>query len=194
MSSLELDLTHVRSAHDIHVALSSLLEFPAWYGHNWDGFWDLITSSHPLPARLVIRGLDHVELILSQEADRFLQCLAGYNNNTGRLCRARVTDDYRGRLFSISCEVEPTALVPRPNVHGAFINGWIKADSDQGAHAFAINALVREGWKVISDLEVSCVDLTCLADEEEDSLIRQACTDSPVFEIHTYGADDDDED
>jgi ribonuclease inhibitor len=184
VSSLELDLSLVRSGHEIHVALSSLLGFPAWYGHNWDAFWDLISSSHPLPERLTVRGLDHVERVLPREANLMLGCLGDYNNDTGRVCVVSVSDDYNGRLFFLGYEAKPD--VPMPNVCGAIISCWIKAESAREAHAIATNKLLGQGWKITAHTEVSPVDLTGLADEGEDSRIRQACIDGAVFNIHRY--------
>lgn len=93
MTEIEVDLSHVARARDIHMVLSTALGFPEWYGHNWDGFWDLVSSDHPLPDRLTIRGLDHVERILPAEAAKMLACFADYNNSSGRVCELAVTDD-----------------------------------------------------------------------------------------------------
>lgn len=79
MTTIEIDLSTVAQARDIHVAFSNALGFPEWYGHNWDAFWDLVSSEHPLPGALTIRGVDHVERVLPAEATKMLACFADYN-------------------------------------------------------------------------------------------------------------------
>ena len=61
MTTMEVDFSQVAQPRDIHVAFSTALGFPEWYGHNWDAFWDLVSSDYPLPDRLTSRGLDHID-------------------------------------------------------------------------------------------------------------------------------------
>jgi len=53
---IDLDLTSVETAIELHLMLSDRLAFPDYYGRNWDAFWDCITdpeqSSMPHVLRL----------------------------------------------------------------------------------------------------------------------------------------------
>lgn len=39
-----LDLTNITTELDFHNYVSDQLEFPYYYGKNWDAFWDCITD------------------------------------------------------------------------------------------------------------------------------------------------------
>jgi len=190
MTRLEIDLSRIETAHDIHALFSEALGFPGWYGHNWDAFWDLISSEHPLPEQLIIRGLEQVERNLPWEAEKMLACFEEYNNSSGRVCRVRVTDDYDTRMFFLSYEARPTKRAAEQDVLGAFINCWIKADSAGAANQIALRMIKADGWEVVSPEKVTPVTVD-LAQEEEDSLIRQACVDGVVFQYHTWSSEDD---
>lgn len=41
---ITLDLRSVSTTADLHHALQTAFAFPAYYGCNWDAFWDCITS------------------------------------------------------------------------------------------------------------------------------------------------------
>ena len=63
MEIIELDLTGCTHQIDIQKRIKEAFDFPDWYGHNWDAFWDLLWSDvdadkvilkgiHSLPASL----------------------------------------------------------------------------------------------------------------------------------------------
>lgn len=41
---VEIDLRAITSAEELHSLLMESLNFPGWYGANWDAFWDAITG------------------------------------------------------------------------------------------------------------------------------------------------------
>jgi RNAse (barnase) inhibitor barstar len=191
VTSLEVDLSQVRSAREVHAVFAAALRFPDWYGHNWDAFWDLISSDCPLPEHLSIRGFDHVERTLPREAELLLTCLADYNS-AERLCRVSVTDDYQTRMFFMSYEARPAENAGSEDAIGAIINCWVKADSAREANQIARREIKADGWDIVSQEDFSPVELD-LAQEDRDSVIRQACIDGTVFELHTWSSDVDDE-
>ncbi|HTR55618.1 MAG TPA: barstar family protein [Kofleriaceae bacterium] len=193
MKALEIDLSRVTTARDIHVAFSTALQFPDWYGHNWDAFWDLVSSDSPLPAKLTIRGLDHVERVLPDEATKMLRCFADYNSESGRGCAVSVTDDYSAPLFFLQYEARPTARLDGQDLGGAFVNCWIKAKSARDANEIAIALIGEDGWSVISHEEVGPTSLAT-ASENDAPFVAQACVDGAVFDYHTWPVDEDDED
>ncbi len=188
---VEIDLLGVVRARDIHVAFSTALHFPDWYGHNWDAFWDLISSDYPLPDRLALRGLDHIERLLPDEATKMLRCFAAYNNESGRVCALAVTDDYSTAMFFLQYEARPAPTADLGSVRGAIVNCWFKAPSAREAHAGAVRSIEGEGWEVLSHEEVGP---RCLATANDDdrAFIAQACVDGEVFSFHTWSSDGDD--
>ncbi len=92
MTRIELDLSRVTTPRELHEVFASRLAFPDSYGHNWDAFWDLISSDCPLPDELAIRDFERVERDMPREVERLLTCLADYANS-GRVCLiVRVAD------------------------------------------------------------------------------------------------------
>lgn len=189
MRSLELDFSEIKDPRDIHVVFSNAFAFPGWYGHNWNAFWDLISSDYPLPDRLMLRGLDHLERVFPGEVEQMLSCFADYNSPI-RICAVSVTNDYGTRMFFLSYEVKPTVDAARPAVDGAIVNCWVKADSANTANQIARDRIVEAGWEVVSHEEVGPVHVD-LDKEDEDSFIRQACVDGAVFNFHSWSSEDD---
>jgi RNAse (barnase) inhibitor barstar len=192
MTTIEIDLSQVAQARDIHVAFSTALGFPEWYGHNWDAFWDLVSSDYPLPDHLTLRGLDHVERVLPAEATKMLACFADYNNSSGRVCELAITDDYASPMFLLRYEATPVA--PIEDAEGAFVNCWIKAASSREANEVAVKLIEDEGWRVISH---EATEATSLASATEDTrpFVAQACVDGAVLDFHTWSSEaDSDED
>lgn len=50
---VEIELGDIESVAQLHTRLMTQLEFPDWYGRNWDAFWDAITALVEMP--LVLR-------------------------------------------------------------------------------------------------------------------------------------------
>ena len=46
---VEIDLRAITSAEELHSLLMESLNFPGWYGANWDAFWDAITGLVEMP-------------------------------------------------------------------------------------------------------------------------------------------------
>ena len=72
---IELDLTKVTCAEELHAALAQALGFPSYYGCNWDAFWDAITGLVHMPETLRLRGWSVFSERLPDEAARLSKCL-----------------------------------------------------------------------------------------------------------------------
>ncbi len=55
MKIIELDLTGCKTPFDLHERIRVAFHFPAWYGKNWDAFWDLLWSECDAN-KVIIRG------------------------------------------------------------------------------------------------------------------------------------------
>lgn len=85
MKIIELDLTGCTHQIDIQKRIKVAFDFPDWYGHNWDAFWDLLWSDvdadkvvlkgiHSLPA-----SLDEHLAIMFDILDRKIKNSEKYN-------------------------------------------------------------------------------------------------------------------
>jgi ribonuclease inhibitor len=49
---VEIDRAEITWLDKLHDTLARALEFPDFYGKNWNAFWDAITSLIPMPRHL----------------------------------------------------------------------------------------------------------------------------------------------
>lgn len=56
-----IDFTNVQSYLEMHFAIRNALDFPDYYGCNWDAFWDCLTNMIGRPIHIEILGLDVIE-------------------------------------------------------------------------------------------------------------------------------------
>lgn len=56
-----MDFSNVNYYFDIHSVIWEALEFPDYYGCNWDAFWDCLTDMYGEPIHIEIIGLDVME-------------------------------------------------------------------------------------------------------------------------------------
>ena len=77
---LLLDLSGIIDAETLHEYLSKKLNFPGYYGFNFDAYWDCITDDgqSSMPSVLVIEGLAALSKYLPEEYEKFMQCMADY--------------------------------------------------------------------------------------------------------------------
>ena len=72
---VDLDLSNVASADHLHQLLSEALDFPSWYGKNWDAFRDSITGLVDMPAHLRFIGWSAFERRFPEDARILKECL-----------------------------------------------------------------------------------------------------------------------
>ena len=56
-----IDFTNVEHYLEMHFIIKEALDFPDYYGCNWDAFWDCLTALLGRPTHIEILGLDVVE-------------------------------------------------------------------------------------------------------------------------------------
>ena len=74
---IEIDVSCVGTAKELHSLLAATLRFPDYYGMNWDAFDDCIDDpdSSEMPDKLVIRGWSQLNGKLPRDAALFRECL-----------------------------------------------------------------------------------------------------------------------
>lgn len=72
---VEIDLRDITSAKELHSLLMVSLNFPGWYGANWDAFWDTITGLVEMPYSVSFLGWAQFSQRLPREAVLLKECL-----------------------------------------------------------------------------------------------------------------------
>ena len=69
------DLSAITSVRDLHALMAKTLDFPDWYGPNWDAFWDVIIGLVEMPERLRLVGWDSFRQRFPRDAWIMKKCL-----------------------------------------------------------------------------------------------------------------------
>ena len=56
-----IDFENVSYYKELHETIRESLEFPAYYGCNWDAFWDCITDIAGEPIHILIKNLEVIQ-------------------------------------------------------------------------------------------------------------------------------------
>jgi ribonuclease inhibitor len=80
MKNVSINISDIKSIEELHQLLKSKLDFPAFYGMNWDAFRDSITGLVQMPDGLEIIGLEQFSKTFPKDAQIFIECLNDYND------------------------------------------------------------------------------------------------------------------
>ncbi|KVT14813.1 ribonuclease inhibitor [Burkholderia sp. MSMB1078WGS] len=72
---VEIELGDIGSTEQLHVRLMKMLNFPDWYGRNWNAFWDAITALVDMPLVLRLKGWSEFERHFPRDAKLMRNCL-----------------------------------------------------------------------------------------------------------------------
>lgn len=82
---IRINLENVTSAAELHALLMESLDFPGWYGRNWDAFWDAITGLVEMPEQLVLDGWQQFSQRMPADAQLICKCLEDLSEMYPRL-------------------------------------------------------------------------------------------------------------
>ena len=77
-----INVSNIRVDYELHRLLRDSLEFPEFYGMNWDAFWDSITGLTPLPMKLIFIGWDELRKALPKDSQILKELLFAYNKES----------------------------------------------------------------------------------------------------------------
>ena len=84
-----VDLTNVNYYFDLHFVIANSLDFPDYYGCNWDAFWDCLSEMYGEPVHIEIIGLDVIERKFDDVASTMIKILKKYKH----FCNDKFSDD-----------------------------------------------------------------------------------------------------
>lgn len=74
-----IDVGEVETSEELQVVLKEKLDFPDFYGENWDAFWDAITGLVELPETVIFENWGKLEHSLPEEARTLKKMLSNFN-------------------------------------------------------------------------------------------------------------------
>ncbi|MDP9950352.1 MULTISPECIES: barstar family protein [Streptomyces] len=75
---ITIDVSEVSDERSLHLLLMRELDFPEFYGRNWDAFWDAITGLVSIPDRVRFLGWDQLVTAVPRGAAMLRRSLDDY--------------------------------------------------------------------------------------------------------------------
>ena len=75
-----IDFSAVKYYLDMHKAIQKALDFPDYYGQNWDAFWDCLTDLAGRLVRIEIIGLEVIKQKFAGEEKTLLEILKEFKH------------------------------------------------------------------------------------------------------------------
>ena len=75
-----IDFTKVNHYLEMHFVIRQALDFPDYYGCNWDAFWDCLTDMVGRPINIEIIGLDVIERKFDNAAKMMIDMLREFKH------------------------------------------------------------------------------------------------------------------
>lgn len=76
---VKINLANVTNKNELQVLLKNSLDFPEFYGGNWDAFWDTITGLVELPEEIIFEQWSVFSELLPEEAIKLTNTLEAFN-------------------------------------------------------------------------------------------------------------------
>ena len=75
-----IDFTNVQNYLELHFIIREALDWPDYYGCNWDAFWDCLTNMVGRPVHIEIIGLDVIERKFDNAARTMIETLKEFKH------------------------------------------------------------------------------------------------------------------
>lgn len=76
---ITVNLSEINSVAELHKTLSDKLNFPDFYGHNWDAFWDSITGLIEMPKSLIFYQFLDFQSKFPKDSEILTKCRFEFN-------------------------------------------------------------------------------------------------------------------
>ena len=80
MKKYTVDFTNVNYYLEMHAVIWKSLDFPDYYGGNWDAFWDCLTDMYGEPIHIEIIGIDVIERKFGDSASKIIEILKDFKH------------------------------------------------------------------------------------------------------------------
>ena len=75
-----VDFTEVNYYWEVHAVLKESLEFPDYYGCNWDAFWDCLRDMYGDPIHIEIVGFENIRKNFESAAEKMIEILKRFKH------------------------------------------------------------------------------------------------------------------
>ena len=75
-----LDFSKAKQYNEIHSIIKKELDFPDYYGCNWDAFWDCLTDMVGRPVNIRIIGIENIENKFNDSAKIMIEILKEFKH------------------------------------------------------------------------------------------------------------------
>ena len=75
-----IDFSNVKYYMEMHKIIQVSLNFPDYYGCNWDAFWDCLTDMYGDPIHIEIIGLEVIEKKFGDAANKMIEILKRFKH------------------------------------------------------------------------------------------------------------------
>ena len=75
-----VDFTKVKYYLEMNAVIWKSLDFPDYYGCNWDAFWDCLTDMYGDPIHIEIIGLEVIERKFGDSAKKIIEILKRFKH------------------------------------------------------------------------------------------------------------------
>ena len=75
-----IDFTDVEYYYEMHFVIRDALDWPDYYGCNWDAFWDCLRDMSGRPLHVEIIGLDVIEKKFGDEVREMIDLLREFKH------------------------------------------------------------------------------------------------------------------
>ena len=75
-----VDFTEVKNYWEVHAVLKESLDFPDYYGCNWDAFWDCLWDMYGDPVHIEIVGFENVRKNFESAAEKMIKILKKFKH------------------------------------------------------------------------------------------------------------------
>lgn len=97
-----IDFSGVEHYTQLHLEISRALDFPDYYGCNWDAFWDCLTDMVGRPIHIEIIGFNIVEQRFGDEAKAMVDILKEFKH----YCDDKYVNDIKIEIVSSTGRIE----------------------------------------------------------------------------------------
>lgn len=99
-----MDFTKVNHYFEMHAVIKEALDFPDYYGCNWDAFWDCLTDMYGDYMRIEIIGLENIRKRFDGSADKMIEILKEFkhyiNNMLADKIKIEIVDGDKREVIS----------------------------------------------------------------------------------------------